>query len=120
MLTAKPSGGAAVELARQSVARPAFQADALVQLEHPVHPVDLGAILVPSDWLLLADGQTGTVAVAAIFRAGDVPDARVTAWFESAQAAKTEVVAAWRGIAERTFAFRCLPCPPAPNATCST
>ncbi|MCX7424319.1 MAG: hypothetical protein NTW96_01570, partial [Planctomycetia bacterium] len=69
VLTAKPSGGAAVELARQSVSRPAFQADALVQLEHPVHPVDLGAILVPSDWLLLADGQTGTVAVAAFCRA---------------------------------------------------
>ena len=98
-------------VARQSVSRPAFQADAIVQIERAVHPVDLGAILVPSDWLLLADGQTGTVAVAAICRAGDVADARVTAWFESAPAAKTEVEAVLTR--DRRADVR-LPLPPVP------
>jgi len=66
-----------------------FEADAIARPDRIVNPVDLGAILVPSDWLILAEGQRGEIDVAAICRTGDVPDARVTAWFESTAAEKT-------------------------------
>jgi len=34
-----------------------FEADAIARAEMPMNPVDLGAILVPEDWLLLGPGQ---------------------------------------------------------------
>ena len=48
-----------------------------------MNPVDLGTILVPSDYLLLGPGQAATLDVAAISRKRDVPRAEVKAWFES-------------------------------------
>jgi hypothetical protein len=91
VLLVKSAEGAMVEVARQPVERPALEADAVARADRLVNPVDLGAILPPSDWLLLADGQQGEIDVAALCRSSDVPDARVTAWFESAPAAKTSV-----------------------------
>lgn len=91
VLVAKPAQGAAVELARQTVEPVPFEAAAIARPDRLIHPVDLGAILVPSDWLILAGGQQGVVDVAAICRRGDVPGARVTAWFESAPAVTTAV-----------------------------
>ena len=76
-------GGPIIEVARQAVKPVPFQADAVARPDHIIHPVDLGTILPPSDWLLLADGQKGSVDVAAISRSGDVPDAQATVWFES-------------------------------------
>jgi hypothetical protein len=89
VLEAKSASGAAIELARQAVEPVPFEADATARPDRIVNPVDLGAILVPSDWLLLTDGQKGSIGVAAICRTGDVPNARVTAWFDSAPAEKT-------------------------------
>jgi hypothetical protein len=73
-----------VELARAAVRPPAFEAEATALPETVVHPVDLGTILVPADWLLLAGGQKATVEVAALSRTSEVPGARVAAWYESA------------------------------------
>jgi hypothetical protein len=89
VLLAKSAEGAPVELARQTVERVPFESDAAARPDRVIHPVDLGTVLAPNDWLLLADGQKGTAEVAAICRTGDVPNGRVTAWFESAPAAKT-------------------------------
>jgi hypothetical protein len=85
--------GESVEVAREKVQPPPFEAEAVARPSEVVNPVDLGAILVPHDWLLLGPGQKGEVEVAALARAGDIPGARVTAWFESApkQRASAEI-----------------------------
>ncbi len=88
VLTAKSADGAVVELARQKVERAPFEADAVARPDRIINPVDLGTILAPSDWLLLAGDQKGKIDVAAICRTGDV-GTRVTSWFESAPAQKT-------------------------------
>lgn len=110
-LVAQSAEGGAVELARQAVEPVPFEADAIVRQDPIINPVDLGAVLVPADWLILADGQQGTIDVAALCRIGDVPGARVTAWFESAPAAKT--VAGMELVQDRPSRSR-LPLPPVP------
>ncbi len=89
VLIATLPDGAAKELARLAVRPPPIEADAIARPDRIINPVDLGAILVPSDWLLLAGGQTGSIDVAAISRPGDVSGARVMAWFGSAPAEKS-------------------------------
>jgi len=81
--------GQPVELARQTVALPTFEAEAVARPESVINPVDLGTVLVPNDWLLLAGGQRATLELAAITRGSDVPGARAAAWFESCPAEKT-------------------------------
>ena len=80
------TGGKYVELARRAVdfAPPPFEAEAVARPDKVIHPVDLGAILPPADWLLLAGGQKATVAVAALNRAADAPGAMLVAWYQSA------------------------------------
>ena len=82
--------GKAVELVRQAVAPPTFEAAVVARPEKVLHPVDLGTILPPTDWLLLAVGQKGCIDVAAICRNEDMPDACARAWFESTPAEKVE------------------------------
>ncbi|MBN1420218.1 MAG: hypothetical protein JXP34_15670 [Planctomycetes bacterium] len=89
----------------------AFEADAIARPDRIIHPVDLGTILVPSDWLILADGQGGEIEVAAICRTGDLPEARAAAWFASAAEEKTAVALAL--VRDRVVRAR-LPLPPAP------
>ena len=50
-----------VELARQAVNLPSFEAEAVARPDKVINPVDLGTILVPADWLLLAGGQKAYV-----------------------------------------------------------
>ncbi len=83
VLRVKSTNGAVVELARAKVVRPAIEADAIAEAFPVVNPVDLGAILVPSDWLLLGPGQSASLTVAAIGRDRDRLGARVLAWFDS-------------------------------------
>ncbi len=71
-------------LARKGVEPPAFEAEAVAQPETIVNPVDLGTVLVPADWLLLAGGQWAEVDVAAISYARAIPQGQVVAWFDSA------------------------------------
>lgn len=73
-----------VELARQQVSLPRFEADAVAQAEQLVNPVDLHAILVPADWLLLGPGQSGRLRVGAIQRGDDETTVTAKAWFDSA------------------------------------
>ncbi|MBN2294165.1 MAG: hypothetical protein JXM70_17190 [Pirellulales bacterium] len=83
------ANGKAMELVRKACTPPAFEAAAVARPETVINPVDLGAILPPSDWLLLAAGQKGKIEVAAVRRSEDTTSARVTAWFESAVEEKT-------------------------------
>ena len=111
VLVARSADGTAKELARQKVEPVPFEAEAVARPDRVVNPVDLGAILVPADWLLLAGGQKGSLEVAAICRAGDLPGARVTAWFDSAPAAKAS--ADMPLVQDRRSQVR-LPLPPPP------
>ena len=110
-LFAKSAAGVLIELARQPIEPVLFEAAAIARPDEIIHPVDLGTILVPSDWLLLADGRKGTIDVAAICRSSDVPNGRVAAWFESAPAAKT---ATDMPLVKDRRAQVSLPLPPAP------
>ena len=73
-----------VELAREAVRLADFEAESIARPDKIINPVDLGAILVPSGWLLLGPGQTATLETAAISRNRDWSRARVTVRFESA------------------------------------
>jgi hypothetical protein len=73
-----------LEVARAAVKPPAFEAEAVARAVTPLNPVDLGTILVPADWLLLAGGQQSEIEIAALDRGGDAPDAAIHAWYESA------------------------------------
>lgn len=74
----------AAEIARVPVKLPPFEADAVARPDRVIHPVDLGTIFVPADWLLLAGGQKAEVEVAALSRDGAVTGAGAIAWYESA------------------------------------
>ena len=78
------AGGKPVELARQAVTISDFEAEAIARPDRVVNPVDLGTILVPTDWLLLGPAQSAAVDVAAISRVRDFPKARLTAHYASA------------------------------------
>jgi hypothetical protein len=81
--TKNPSDGSVAELTRQSVIVPEFEADAVARPDHRINPVDLGAVLVPENWLLLEGGQVSLLEVAAFSRSRSMPDARLKAWFGS-------------------------------------
>ncbi len=83
VLQAIPAEGTPVELASKDVDRPQWEADAVACPDKVINPIDLGAILVPSDWLLLSQAQTGSIR-GALLSHGDVKAAQVTAWFQSA------------------------------------
>jgi hypothetical protein len=74
--------GRGSEVARLKLDRLVFEAEAVARAAPLINPVDLGTILVPSDWLLLGPGQEGIVEVAALDQGGR-PDAKLSAWFES-------------------------------------
>jgi hypothetical protein len=81
----EPAPGAGFEeVTRKKVTWPAFEAEAVARPDRMVNPVDLGTILVPADWLLLAGGQKSSVEVAALQRSGGSAAGRATAWYESA------------------------------------
>lgn len=89
VLVASSVAGDTVELARLPIDPIPFEAEAVARPEEVVNPVDLGAILVPNDWLLLAAGQSGVIDVAAMSREADISTARVTAWFETTPTVQT-------------------------------
>lgn len=76
--------GQPVELLRQQVEIASFAADAIAKPAGIVHPVDLGTVFVPNDWLLLGPGQTASVEVAAISHEPGPLDGWLEVWFESA------------------------------------
>jgi hypothetical protein len=90
VLTLKSSSQvAAIEVARAKVYPPVFEAEAVVHPDRVIHPVDLGTILVPDGWLLLADGQRASVEIAALNRGSAIVGAKVVAWYESMPLQKT-------------------------------
>jgi hypothetical protein len=88
-----PTGGEYVEWSRQAVTftPPPLEAEAVAWPDKLVHPVDLGVIFPPANWLLLAGGQQANVEVLALLRGLDSPTARVTTWYESAPEEKATV-----------------------------
>lgn len=110
-LVAKSPDGTIAEWVRQKVELAPFEADAIAVPASRVNPVDLGAILVPTDYLLLGAGQQATIDVAAISREADLTGARVAAWFESAPQEKT---GAELTLARDQRVQLRLPCPPSP------
>ena len=72
------------ELARQSVSLRPFEAEAAAIPDKIINPVDLGAILVPDDWLLLTGGQKAYLKIAALSRKGNIPGSGIMAWYNSA------------------------------------
>ena len=62
---------------------PSSKLQAVARPEKLINPVDLGAILPPYDWLLLAGGQKTSVELAAISYRKEKRSIRVLAWFES-------------------------------------
>jgi len=62
---------------------PDFEADALPQVDEAVNPVDVGAILVPADWLLLTENQNVELELAALSRKPGTIQARAVAWYSS-------------------------------------
>ncbi len=80
----RPNESKPVELARQTVAVPELEADALALPDRTINPVDLGTILVPAGWLLLGPGQSAKLELAAISRGEDLPRAQIKACYGSA------------------------------------
>ena len=78
------NNGQETEVARAKVEPAPFEAEAVARPDRVINPVDLGAILVPEGWLLLAPGQRATLEVTALNRGSDLSGAEVAAWFESA------------------------------------
>ena len=91
-----------VEVARAQVKPPALEAAAVARPDTVIHPVDLGTILVPADWLLLAGGQRAEVEVAALGRGGDLSGASAVAWYQSAPDQRVKAGLALRA-ANRTY-----------------
>ncbi len=102
--------GEPTEITRKKLQIPGLEAEAVARPEQVIHPVDLGTILVPADWLLLAGGQRARVDVAAIDRTQKLDRVGIEAWFESAKAQKaTSGVALGKGT--RADAVLWLPSP---------
>jgi hypothetical protein len=102
VLYPRTDGAKPIELARVAIRLPEFEADATARPDAVVNPVDLGAILVPSGWLLLGLGQSATVQIAAISRARDIPAAAAKAYFQSVPArAATSPIALREGVRTR-------------------
>jgi len=80
--------GAPTEVARQKVTLPDLEAEAVARPDKLINPVNLGAILVPYDWLLLGGGQKGSLEVAAVSYRRESRRGQVSAWFESAAQSK--------------------------------
>src|SRR5207248_2882616 len=71
------------ELMRLPATHPDLEADAIARPDKLINPVDLGTILVPSDWLLMGPGQKAIIEVASIAYHRSIADGHVKAWFES-------------------------------------
>jgi hypothetical protein len=84
LLARSGPAGRLAELARKAVDRAVFEAEAVARPDRVVNPVDLGAILVPTGWLLLGPGQSAMLDVAALSRGRDVPQGRLRTWYASA------------------------------------
>jgi len=87
--------GEPTEIARLKVPAPELAAEAVAQPDRLLNPVDLGTILVPADWLLLAAGQKTAVKLAAIHPGKGLGRVRASAWFESSPKDKDKVSHEW-------------------------
>lgn len=74
-----------VEVARKTIQLLSFECEAEVFPEEIINPVDLGTILVPADWLLLAGRQKAIVKVAALNRSVNLLTVRLSVWYASSE-----------------------------------
>ncbi|MEW5976490.1 MAG: hypothetical protein AB1898_11875 [Acidobacteriota bacterium] len=80
--------GEPTEIARVKVDIPGLEAEAAARPEAVVNPTDLGAVLVPADWLLVEGSQKAQVQIAALDRTGVLDRVKVEAWYDSAPLAR--------------------------------
>lgn len=80
--------GAEVEVLRCDFQSPDFEADAVAEPVGIINPVDLGAILVPHDYLLVNAEQQTRITIAAISYKRSFLGASIAAWFESQPSSK--------------------------------
>ncbi|MFV2069189.1 MAG: hypothetical protein ACC645_19660 [Pirellulales bacterium] len=73
-----------------------MEAEAEAFSEPVIHPVDLGTILPPAEWLVLSPKQKGRVRIAALSGKQDISGAQAVAWFESSPGRKTAASIALR------------------------
>lgn len=60
-----------------------IEVEARARPERETNPVDLGAVLMPHDWLLLEGGEAALVSAAALSHSDSFPNARIRAWFDN-------------------------------------
>ncbi len=84
VLLRRTPGQPDAEITRARLARPDLEADATAAADRLVNPVDLGAILPPTGWLLLGPDQTATIDVALLSRTSEPRPVEITAWFAEA------------------------------------
>lgn len=82
------SKGNHIVLARQKLTLPSLEFEAVAEPDKLINPIDLGAILVPADWLLLEGGQKANLKLALLSRVKNVSSVYVTAWYASAPSKK--------------------------------
>lgn len=83
--------GNPVEVVRQKVQIPELEAEAVARPDKLVNPVNLGAILVPYDWLLLGPGQKARLELAALSNRSGKRSIQATAWYESDAKSRAEL-----------------------------
>jgi len=83
--------GNPLEVVRQQVRIPELEAEAVARPDRLVNPVNLGAILVPYDWLLLGPGQKAGLELAAFSNRNGKRSVQAVAWFESEMKSKAEL-----------------------------
>jgi hypothetical protein len=83
VFSSRSPGGELRELVRQTVQPPELEAEAIARPESIINPIDLNTVLVPAGWLLLGPGQSATLELAALRRAGDPSEVQLSAYFES-------------------------------------
>ena len=88
VLIRRQADGPSAELACARPKRPELEAEAVAVADALTNPVDLGAILPPTGWLLLGPKQLATIDVAALVRADKPRTVQLAAWFEAAPAQK--------------------------------
>jgi hypothetical protein len=85
----KERNGKTDTVVRNTPSLPAFECDAVARPVDNIHPIDLGAILVPADWLLLKKGQQTIIDVAVLSRKNVKGPVVLKSWFASAPAKAT-------------------------------
>ncbi len=82
-ITGKNQNGQWKVLARNKPELSSFEADATARPEIIRHPIDMGVILTPANWLLIDGGRNGIADIALINRKAGSGKFEIRAWYAS-------------------------------------